>query len=970
MTNLNWQTRAMLKGSAASFALGVALISAPALAQGTAEAAATADTIIVTGTRIARPDIEGAAPVTVLGQEEFQLRGAVNVEELLFTTPQIIPSLGGTTNNPGDGRALLDLRGLGTNRTLILVNGRRWVGSGPDQAVDANTIPVALVARTEVLTGGRSAVYGSDAVAGVINFVTRSDFEGFAADASYRITGRGDGGTFDANLTYGASLADGRGNVTLFLGYTSRDPIFQGARNFSRRVNSSGTPGNFTFGGSGIIPQGRLLLGGFSTGNPATNNWNVPPPAFTDYFFNPDGSFRRYAATDAYNYAPDNYLQLPQTRWLAGSFANYEFNQHLEFYGEMVYTNNRTVSELAPTPISQTLRIAVNNPFIPQSLRDLFAAMDANQARSITTQGGVIDAPNDGFVSGNVIRRVSEIGSRVSDRERQAFRVLGGFRGEISGPWRYDAYYYFARTTDLESQFGNVSLSRYRSAVAGCPVGSPTGCVPINIFGLGNISTAAGNYIKVDTKNTREIDEQVLSAAISNGELFDLGGGAGPVGLAFGVERRWVQGRFAPDFILSSGDVVGFNAGSPTLGGYNLTEVFGELNVPILGDRPGFHRLEVNGAVRYSDYSNDVGGTLTWGGTGIWAPVRDISLRGSYQRAIRAPTVNNLFLGQAQNFPAFTDYCRQAVAATNTTLRQSCINAGVPAALVGTPFGTGNTQIRAVVGGNPNLKEETADTWTAGVVITPTFAPGLSITVDYYDIRIKDGILGGGPGVSVLRDACFGTPASNFQPFNTSFCALLPRNPITFEVEDAINTAINAGSVKTRGVDFEIRYGVPVGFGLFGADDSRLQFRVAGTRLIQYDFNNLAAIPTLVNKCAGQFGLTCGDPFAKWRGNASIGWVTGPMNLNFRVNYIGPVNDDGTAGAPPFIIPRIKGYATADIAAGFDVRENLNVSFGIVNLTDRNPPELLDAQDQQANTYPSTYDVLGRRFFIRAGLKF
>jgi outer membrane receptor protein involved in Fe transport len=974
MTTFKVQARALLKCSAASAALGLGMLSAPALAQATAQPAeaASSDFIVVTGSRIARPNIEGAAPVTVLSQEEFTLRGAVNVEELLFNTPQIIPSLGGNTNNPGDGRAIIDLRGLGANRTLILVNGRRWIGSGPDQVVDVNTIPVALIQRTEILTGGRSAIYGSDAIAGVVNFVTRTDFEGFQADAGYRITTRGDGGTFDANLAFGASLADGRGNVTLFVGYTDRNPVFQGARAFSRNVNASGTPGNFSFAGSGIIPQGRLITAGFATATAPGSNWNIPVPPgfFTDAFFNPDGTSRAYrGAPDSYNYAPDNYLQLPQTRWLAGSFANYEFNENLEFYGEMVYTNNRTVSELAPTPIAQTVKIRIDNPFVSQAVRDVWAQMDANQVRSIPVIGGLTpDAPNDGFISGSLFRRINEIGSRISDRERQAFRVLGGVRGEISGDWRYDAYYYYARTTDLESQFGNVSLSRYAAAVAGCPTGAPAGCAPANVFGLGNISQAAANYISVDTKNTREIDEQVLSASISNGNLFSLGWGADPVGLAFGAEKRWVFGSFAPDFILSSGDVVGFNAGQPTKGGYDVAEVFGELNIPIAADTPGFHRLELNGAARYSDYSNDTGGVFTWGVTGIWAPIRDISFRGSYQKAIRAPTVNNLFLGQALNFPAFVDYCRQAVAATNATLRQSCINTGVPAALVGTPFGSGNTQIRAIVGGNPNLKEETADTWTAGVVLTPTFAPGLSITVDYYNIEIKDGILGGGPGVAVLRDACYGTPGNGFTPFDTSFCRNLPRNPITIDIEDAQNFAINAGSVKTRGVDFEVRYGIPANFGLFGAEDSRFQFSIAGTRLIQYDFNNLAAIPTLVRECAGKFGLTCGDPFAKWRMVGNFGWASGPALINFRANLLSGMKDDGTAGTN--VLPEIKDYWTFDLSAAIDVNERFGFTFGIVNLFDRGPPELLDAQDQQANTFPSTFDVMGRRLFVRGTFRF
>ncbi len=974
MIDIEAQARALLKCSAATAALGLGILAAPSAAQ-TAEAdAASSEFIVVTGSRIARPNIEGATPVAVLSQEEFRLRGAVNVEELLFDTPQVTPSLGGNSNNPGNGASLLDLRGLGANRTLILVNGRRWISSGPGQQVDINTIPVALIQRTEILTGGRSSVYGSDAVAGVVNFITRSDFEGVAADAGYRITTRGDGGTFDANLAIGANVADGRGNVSLFVGYTDRNPILQGARDFSRRSILDDGEGGFFFGGSGAVEPGRLVVGGFQTGNPNTNNWNIPRPAplAADNLFLSNGGVRPFNfLQDQYNYAPVNYLQLPQTRWLAGAFANFEVSRNLDVYGEVVYTNNRTVSQLAPTPITGNSKIPINSPFLAPEVRAAFAAMDANQARCINlpaATGQSPDCPNDGFITGNLLRRMTEVGPRISDRERQAFRVLAGVRGEITGDWNYDVYYSYGRTTDNENQFGNVSRSRYNFALAGCPAGAPAGCTPINVFGAGNISEAAARYVRVDTKNTNTITEQVLNGSVTNGNVFDLGLGGGPAGVALGAEKRWVEGEFRPDFVLASGDVVGFNAGQQTVGGYDVAEVFGEINLPIAGDRPFFHRLEVNGAVRYSDYSGATGGVFTWGAQGIWAPIRDVSLRGSYQRAIRAPTVNNLFLGQSEGFPGFSDYCRTPDAATNATLRQSCINTGVPAALVGTPFGSGNTQIRAIFGGNPNTTEETADTWTVGVVLTPTFAPGLTITVDYYDIEIKDAILGGGPGVTNTRDACYGTPANGYQPFDTSFCALLPRNQFTFDIDGAINTVVNAGFVKTRGVDFELSYGVPVGFGLFGSDDSRLQFRVAGNHLLQWDINSIAAIPDLLTECAGLFGLDCGASYPKWKIIGAVGWSTGPALFNLRVNYKSGMKDDGALGFTPWK-PRIKDYATADFSAAFDVDRNFNISFGILNLTDRKPPILGD-NDEQANTYPSDYDVLGRRLFIRAGVRF
>jgi len=960
MTNT---TRGALKCSAATFALSLAMISGPAaLAQTAATTAAEAENIIVTGSRIARPDLEGNAPVAIIGAEEFALKGAVNVEELLYDLPQVYPSIAGQSNNPGDGSALLDLRGLGAARTLVLVNGRRWVSYDVTQLVDLNTIPANLIERAEIVTGGKSAVYGSDAIAGVVNFVLKKDFEGVEVDAGYRLTGRGDGGTFNLSTAFGSNFADGRGNVTVFANYTKRDEIFAAARPIGRQTKLDDGAGGFINGGSGSVPGTRFQVASAFTGT------RPAPLVAGNNLFLSDGGTRGYVgANDAFNYAPDNYLQLPQERWMVGGFANYEVNDNLEVYTELAYVNNRVDTQLASTPITGNFRVAANNTFLRPDVRAAFATIDANQTNTVTSNG-FVDAPNDGFVTLAIGRRMQEVGGRISSNERQAFRALFGARGEITGDWAYDAYYSYARTSALESQFGNVSRSRFAQSVAGCPAGSAAGCAPGNIFGPGNMSDASARFVAVDTKNSTTITSEVFNASISNGNLFSLGS-ADPVGIAVGVEWRSEFGNFAPDFILSSGDVVGFNGGTQTVGGYSTKEVFGEIVVPLLSDVPFFHSLEVNGAARYSDYSNDVGGVFTWAAGAKWAPIPDLTLRGQFQRATRAPTVSALFLGQSEGFPGFVDYCRQAVAATNATLRASCAANGVPTALIGTPFGAGNTQIRAFFGGNPDLEAETSDTFTIGGVLQPSFAPGLSLTVDYYDITVDNAILAGGVGATNVRDACFGTPENNFTPFDTSFCAVIPRDPTTNDVDGLLDVNANAGFFKTRGVDFELRYGFPVGFGIMGGEDSRINFRISGTHLLQFDTNPIAFIPDLLVECAGKFGASCGAPYAKWRGTGSISWLTGPATVQFRANYIGGADDDGGAG-DGVSIESVGSHWTFDLSTGFDISENFRATFGINNLFDQDPKFIGDANDEQVNTYPTTYDVLGRRFFVGARVRF
>lgn len=912
-------------------------VAATADAQ-TAPEAAPQDEIVVTGSRLGGAALDQSSPIAVVSAREIALSGQVNVENILKDLPQLVPSITSASNNPGGGVATTDLRGLGASRTLVLVNGRRYVSYDSSQIVDLNTIPAGLIERVDIVTGGRSAIYGSDAIAGVVNFVMKKDFTGVQANANYRINEAGDGGTFNSNLLLGGNFADGRGNATLYFDYTKRDGILQGQRAYSRQALVDDGDGNLIAGGSGSIEGTRFAIGGVNRK------------------FNADGSYSAYsAASDAYNYAPYNYLQVPQKRFLMSAQTHYEVSPALNVYAEGQLINNRVKNQLAPTPFTGSVALDADSSFLSASSRALLTGLDTD---------------GDGYVTSTIYRRLTEVGNRISSVDNTAYRAVLGANGDIGHGWAYDAYYSYARTRSDETQTGNVSRSRVLQALrttydsSGNLVcsDSSNGCVPLNIFGAGNISSAAAAFITIPVQNSSTITEQVASASISNKNLFDLG--AGPVGIVFGTEYRKEYGVYSPDFSLSSGDVVGFNAGEGLSGGYDVKELYTEVAVPLLADKPLIHKLEINGAYRYSYYSTAAKSVNTYSAGAVWAPIADISFRGQYARAVRAPTVANLYSGSAQDFPTATDPCTLAVAVTNANLRASCIATGVPAALLGTAYDGGSTQIQTVTGGNAALREETSDTYTAGIVLQPTFLRGFSFTADYYKIKIANYIASA--GTANLIRACYGDATNGYTAYNASYCASLPRDANSYAITDAVNTLSNTGGVKTRGVDFEARYGLPLGFGAFGSSTSRLDFRFSGTRLIAFDYNPLAAIPDLTLNCAGKFGISCGNPYAKWRLSGRTTYATGPITVSVLYRHLSAVRDDDDTTT--YTVERIKPYDYFDLTAAFDVKPGFTFSVGVNNMFNRKPPILGDNQEQ-ANTYPSTYDPYGRAFFMSTSVK-
>jgi outer membrane receptor protein involved in Fe transport len=974
----------------ASLALGLAFAAAPAFAQTATAGAedAAEETIIVTGSRIARRDLDTAAPLAVVSGQEFKNFGAVNVENIVNALPQVVPGTTAFSNNPGGGVATLNLRGLGATRTSVLVNGRRWMFYSTNQVVDLNTIPQFLVEGVETITGGASAIYGSDAIAGVVNFKLKN-LEGFQANVTQSLTERGDGQRLDMNVAFGGSFADGRGHATVYASYYNRKPVFQGQRAFSQTAFAdNGTATAFTSGGSAATPGGRIVVG--ATSAVAAGNGNAAqtlPLGVGNFATGLGGTFdtgtstsRAFnGATDLYNYAPVNYLMVPQERYLFGGYADYEITKGLTAYAEVAYVQNNVRAQLASTPVTGTfnLRLATIAPFLSAADNADLAQIDANEtainaARTANGLGplyaGTSAAANAaGVISANVNRRVTDINARINNDERSAFRVLAGVRGDIGGGWNYDAFYSFARTRNSNLQEGNVSRAAFQRGLDGSGTA-------IDIFGPNTLTPAMSTAIGILAQNSTVSTLEVAQANVG-GPLFNLGWGAGDVAVNVGAEYRRMTSQFIPDTALSSGDVIGFNATNPTAGGYHAKEVFGEIVIPIASGQAFFERLEVTAAGRYSDYNlPTVGGVWTYAVGAQWSPIKDITFRGQYSRAVRAPNVGELFGGGGVGFPSVTDPCSTPAALAAGGLRNTCIATGAPAANIGLGIPSAlqpNTQIQSRTGGNPELNAEAADTYTVGVVLKPSFVPRLSLTLDYFNIQIGNAIATAGGGAANIMNLCYNT----FQDPTNGFCQLINRNTSSGAIDGSTNPdgsvasvfagVANLSSIKTRGFDIGADYTIPLGFGLFGSE-SKLNLNFLGTIYQRNTFTPVLGIANTI-ECAGFFGTRCGTPQGKFQSVTRATWMDGPFTTNLRWRYLASVQDDNAT--VNYVVERIPAYSMFDISFNYDLTDNVSITAGVNNLLDRKPP-ILGTNQEQANTYAGVYDVLGRDYFISVGFRF
>ena len=937
----------------------IGLSAAPAALAQQDPGAGELEEVVVTGSRIRKKDFTSNAPVATVGFEQIELTGTVNTESLLNTLPQTVPGLDRTSNNPGNGTATVDLRGLGSNRTLVLINGTRVVPTNTNGSVDINSIPNALIQNIEVLTGGASAVYGSDAVAGVVNFILKDDFEGINLGGGYEVTQEGDAGIISADFTIGANVADGRGNVVFNVSYTDRDDLFQGDRDFAFFAQFDDGSGGLINGGSTGIPSTSIFSGALGTFSPTS----------LGVTFDQNGDIRPFETIDPvnndfYNYAPVNYIQIPQTRYQTTAMGHFEVADNAEVYGRAMFTSSKVPQQLAPTPIFQSGSTFTldGNPFLTAASQTELSNAFGD---GVDTDGDGIDDTGTAFLR----RRMLEVGPRVSDDAFTSYQIQVGVRGDLTDSWTYDAYLQTGNVNIAATQRGNVSRQRFLQALL-VDTSDPTGstcvdsstngatsaCTPINIWGEGNISDAGADFVRTRVSSTADYD-QFITGITFTGDLggFELPGGA--IGAAIGFEHIEDDFEFRPSQALASGDIAGFNGAPPIEGGFDVDSAYVEFYLPILSGESMAELLDLELAYRTSDYTT-AGSVSAAKISASWAPNDQFRIRGGYNQAVRAPNIGELFQPAAEGFPSAVDPCAaEGPNAGDPAVQAICIATGVPAGVVNTAaINLPAAQVRALFGGNPDLKEEEADTYTYGVVVTPSAIEGLTFSVDYFDITIDDAISTFGGGAANVLNTCY-DPTSDFGGVGSPFCSVITRRAdgtIDFVSQQFQNVA----ELTLNGIDLLASYDMD----LWGGD---FRINYVGTFTTESDF--IAFEGDTPIECAGNYGNLCGEPVPEYKHRMTFRWTQDNITAQLLWRQVGEVTDDDPGTT--YSVETIDSQAYFDASGTYRFTDSYAVTFGIDNLLDEEPPILGDNQEQ-ANTWPATYDVFGRTFFLRATAEF
>lgn len=952
------------KSFAATTALAVVLACAMLSFGGAAYAQEEDEEIVVTGSRIARPaNIDAPTQVTTIGQEQLEQSGVTNVADILRTVPSFgVPGLTTTNSNfltSGAGINTLELRNLDEDRTLVLVNGRRQVAGVPGSAaVDFNTIPVQMIERVEVITGGASAIYGSDALAGVINVILRDDYDGVEFGYQYGQTAEGDLETHAPYVLAGRNFDDGRGNLTVLVSYNDQGAVFSRDRSntaiddialclFTDIPADCTTPVEPFF--SGFTEYGRFGI--ISTGEQLTVSTGVGPdgtvvPNDTDVF-----GFNRQAYRT---------ISVPTERFLVGGTLRYEFTPNIEGYLEGTYATTDTTSRLEPFPLAQSdvnlTGVSIDNPFMPAEIRDAAIAAGDTEVQ--------------------FARRLTEVGNRGSSGERELTRIVAGLRGDVFENWTWDAYYSYGETTQEERSTGDVSVPAFQNAlnavdldgdpattgdiVCADPAAVAAGCVPINIFGLGSISPAAASYVGLNTVRNSSVRQDVVGATLT-GPIIELP--AGPLSAVVGIEHRREEASDIPDPAVQAGLVAG-NIEQPTIGEYDVTELFVEVEVPLVRDQPWAHEITAGGAFRYSDYST-IGDTEAYTARISWAPIEAVRFRAQYARAVRAPNIGELFAPAGENFEPVADPCNGVTAATAGVVADNCRSIPSIAARIASEgiFDLTQAEIQGTGGftggGNPDLEPETADSINFGIVYDDDLGPGrILASIDYYQIEIDSLIDTIERQQSV--DLCFNAAA-----FPNEFCNALVRDEVgpAFQQGELIEVNsgfLNEGTLETSGIDVAVAYTFP--FEYMGLQEgSELSLRANYTHLLDFEENKFGINDDLV----GEVG------FSEDKLQAAALLTTGPLTFSWELTYFGDATPDND---PASIFNYDVGdYMVHDIQIGWDVGDTgANIYFGVDNLFDEDAATILSGvpgNTTGTDTAADVYDPLGQRFYVGARLR-
>lgn len=981
--------------------MSVALASAPAYAQDAAGDAAADTEIVVTGTLIRNPNLESSSPVAVIGADEVSLRQATNAEQLLRETPGVTPNLGSGVNNGTIGASRVDLRGLGANRNIVLLDGARPTPFNFNGIVDLNIIPVALVERVDVLTGGASTTYGADAVTGVVNFITRRDFAGMDLQVQQGISERGDTASFRADLVLGANFDDGRGNAVLAVGYQEADPLYFGSRGFGRFVLASNN--GIAGGDSPTASPTSFSLAG------SPQNLQIDP---TGTSLVPQYSL--------FNFNPFNVYVTPFERFNVFSKANYEVSDSVEVYARGMFSKTTTSSIIAASGVfGNNLAIPLNNPFLNDTIRTQLCALadfDTTVAGRQGPTGPCTAANTTDRASALVYRRSVEVGPRINEYTTNVFDIQVGARYKPADNLTLDIYGAYGESETDQVLRNYVSNSRVAQALLATNTTTCTntanGCVPLNLFGpQGSITPEQVAFIGGVTSTISTQTSLAQVHGVLSGDFgFTTGASENPIGFAVGGEFREYRAARIPDNLAQVPGELGGSGGAtlPLDGGFTVYEAFGEIIAPLVEDKPFFDELSVEAGIRYSDYKVDAPNSPSFNSTtykfGVnWAPINEVKFRGNYQRAIRAPNIGELFAPVAVGLTnLLIDPCAGTAPVGNANLTAVCIAQGAPAASIGSILNPAAGQANITIGGNPNLQAEKATTYTFGVVLQPV--TGLTVTVDYYNIKVEDAITSPAPGDAIAF--CFAniTAASA----TSADCLAIQRNRAngrlsgtstpTNPIPGLPGNLSNAGLLKTDGIDLNINYRTDL------TDNIGLNLAFNGNYVFHSQFRSRPG--GLLRECVGYYSVNCGVSTGLASGTGlAVGSPTPQYTFTQRTTLVFDKVDlsllwrhiDGLKyepGLPPLFngtitnapgadyslagqqinFNRIKAYNYFDLTARFSVTDNFQLTLSAFNLFDKKPPIVGSSAGSTAfnggNTFPSLYDTIGRRYSVTGNLKF
>lgn len=1020
MNNEKWVApRSRRNLGLASLSAMAVMLATPALAQTdetetapadeTVDSANPGDAIIVTGSRIRRPNLESQVPVVSISGDEFFERGNTSVGDTLNELPALRStfSQSNSTRFLGtSGLNLLDLRGLGTQRTLVLVNGRRHVGSDVlSNAVspDTNTFPTDLIERVDVVTGGNSAIYGSDALAGVVNFVLKDSYEGIQLRGQGGISKYGDAGSYYASLLAGKNFADGRGNIAINLEYARQDDFYASGRPNLRQNDAFITvdtdPAGSTNGSDGTpdaLFYRDIRSGTYSNGGTFLSY--LGGASYTPFLFQPDGTLVQqtgiqtgrppvpaYLGGNGDNFRDGTQFGLTPTldRYSANLIGRFEVSPGFVPFIEAKYVRTDSLGN-ASGPFftgatgSPRERFFTQNPYLNEQakpiIRDYYG--DYYDAAGNDTPDGIPDADQTGFT---FLKNAVDLTNREERARRETYRAVLGVRGEFNDGWNYEVSANYGEFREKTAILGNVNLQRYLLAIDAVDQGlfqngvangnvvcrasidpaarvalevaadpayaasqlaaDVAACVPVNLFGSGNVTPEARNYLLQDSLAKGKISQFVVSAFMSGdtGKWFELPGG--PVGFAIGAEYRRETANYVQDAATAAG-LTFYNA-IPLFDppAFEVKEAYAEIRLPILKDTPFFEELTVSAAARVADYRGSTGTVFAYNAGLEWAPFRSLRLRGNYSRAVRAPNLADLFTPLGQNFATVVDPCSARNVGTGSSTRAAnCTADGVPA---GYDY-VYTSSIGFLSGGNPDLGEETSDSYTLGGVFTPDFIPGFTFSADYYNITVKDVITA--PSAQGILNACY-----DAADLNNQFCALFeragagggPRGEIPGRIlENSLQVVpLNYAKLQVAGIDFEARYDRQI--------DNFGKISLGGIYTMALKNNSFLSPtdPGRADRILGELG----DPEHAFNLNASL--VSGPFTFGYRARYIGkmsngawenynsvqgraPQNDDAFADGFKYY-PAVWYH---DFRVAFDVAEKFNFYGGVDNAFDRDPP--------------------------------